>query len=353
MGDDQLGRVFGGKWKVESVLGHGGTSIVYLATDVTSGRRGALKLFHRELTRHPKVLKLLLAEARLVAAIDHPGTVKVLDDGVNGDCAFIVFEVLHGESLDDLRQSRGGRVPLGEMMPIGDAVMDALSAVHHAGVVHRDLKPANIHILVGGGVKLLDFGFGKMRGYTADAAQDVVGTASFMPPEQALGLTKKVDARSDVWSLGATLFFCLSAQSVHVGEQLDAMLLASANVKPRSLADAAPELPSAVVAVVDRALLYPKADRWPDVDAMRKAWQAAHPRWLPALPPPRFAADPTFVDDSDLLVDDEQASEGALFDPRKDLFDSVEPKAGKATKPGTPAKPAKPGKPPPLPKPGR
>ena len=131
------------------------------------------------------------------------------------------------------------------------------------------------------------------------------------------------------------------------------MLLASANVKPRSLADAAPELPSAVVAVVDRALLYPKADRWPDVDAMRKAWQAAHPRWLPALPPPRFAADPTFVDDSDLLVDDEQASEGALFDPRKDLFDSVEPKAGKATKPGTPAKPAKPGKPPPLPKPGR
>jgi serine/threonine-protein kinase len=326
MGDDRLGQVLGGKWRIESVLGHGGTSTVYLATEVTGGRRGALKLFHRELAQHPKVLKLLLAEARLVAAIDHPGTVKVLDDGVNADTAFIVFEVLVGESLDDLRQSRGGRVPRGEMLPIGEAGMDALAAVHRAGVVHRDLKPGNIHILAGGGVKLLDFGFAKLRGYTADAAQNIVGTASFMPPEQALGLTKKVDARSDVWSLGATLFFCLSAQPVHIGEHLDAMLLASAQVKPRSLADAAPELPSQVVAVVDRALLYPKAERWPDVDAMRAAWQAAHPRWLPPLPPPAFAADPAFLDDSDLLEDvDESRGEGALFDPRTDLFDSVKP----------------------------
>jgi serine/threonine-protein kinase len=333
MRDDRLGQVLGGKWRVESVLGHGGTSTVYLATEVKGGRRGALKLFHRELAQHPKILKLLLAEARLVAAIDHPGTVKVLDDGLTADSAFIVFEVLVGQSLDDLRQSRGGRVPLGEMMPIGDAVMDALAAVHRAGVVHRDMKPANIHILAGGGVKLLDFGFAKLRGYTADAAQDVVGTASFMPPEQALGLTKKVDARSDVWSLGATLFFCLSAQPVHIGKHLDAMLLASAQVKPRSLADAAPELPSQVVAVVDRALLYPKAERWPDVDAMRAAWQAAHPRWLSSLPPPRFAADPSFLDDSDLLDDDdvveERASEGAFFDPRTDLFDSVKPQPPK------------------------
>src|SRR5262249_15323899 len=160
------------------------------------------------------------------------------------------FELLVGESFDDLRQTRGGRVPLDEVMIIGDAVMDALTAVHAAGIVHRDLKPSNIHILEGGGVKLLDFGFAKLPGYTADAAQRVVGTASFMPPEQALGLTKKVDAQSDVWSLGATLFFVLSGQSVHVGQHLDAMLLASAKEKPRSLADAAPELPGPIVAVV-------------------------------------------------------------------------------------------------------
>jgi serine/threonine-protein kinase len=141
-----------------------------------------------------------------------------------------------------------------------------------------------------------------------------------------------------VWSLGATLFFCLSAQSVHIGKHLDAMLLASAQVKPRSLADAAPELPSQVVAVVDRALLYPKAERWPDVEAMRAAWQAAHPRWLPALPPPKFAADPSFLDESELLDDaEDQASGDALFDPRKDLFDSVKPRPAKP--PRLPTKP--------------
>jgi eukaryotic-like serine/threonine-protein kinase len=337
MGDERRGQVLGGKWRILSELGRGGTSTVYLATD-PSGRRGALKVFHAELARHPKVLKLLLAEARLVAAIDHPGTVKMLDEGVTADGAFIVFEVLSGSSLDDLRDARGGRIPLDEVMPIGDAVMDALAAVHRAGVVHRDLKPSNIYILEGGGVKLLDFGFAKQTGYTADAAQSVVGTPSFMPPEQALGLIKKVDARSDIWSLGATLFFLLSAQPVHVGKHLDAMLLASAETRPRSLADAAPELPSRVVAVVDRAIAYRKIDRWPDVAAMRAAWQAAHPRWLAPLPAPAFGPKVTedsssFLDASHLVSDSVMSSPDELFDPRRDLFDSVKPKPRKPPPP--------------------
>lgn len=329
----RAGRIFAGKWRVESEIGRGGTSTVYLATRTTDGVQGALKVFHRELSQHPKVLKLLLAEARLVAAIDHPGTVKVYDDGVDGDSAFIVFELLVGESLEDLRESRGGRIPLDEVMILGNAVMDALSAVHQAGVVHRDLKPANIYMLAGGGVKLLDFGFAKLRGYTADAAQNVVGTPSFMPPEQALGLTKKVDAQSDVWSLGATLFFILSGQSVHIAKHMDAMMLASASSKPRSLADAAPELPSPVVAVVDRALAYRKVDRWPDIAAMKQAWQDAHPDWLATLPPPKFSADPAFLDPSLLVslppetvpnISPSGAPAAAMFDPRRDLMDSVQ-----------------------------
>ena len=333
-----LGRLVAGRWRVESPLGRGGTSTVYLATDERTGRHGALKVLLPELARHPTVVKMLLAEAKLVSAIEHPGIVKVLDDGVEGEgdraLAFLVFELLVGESLEDLREARGGRVPLGEVMRIGDAVMDALAAVHAAGVVHRDLKPANIHVLEGGGIKLLDFGFAKQRGYTADAAQNVVGTASFMPPEAALGLTKKIDARSDIWSLGATLFFVLSGQSVHIGEHMDAMMLASANVKPRSLAEAAPELPSPVIAVVDRALAYQKAERWPDVATMRAAWHDAHPHWLDTLPPPKFQADADFLDAS-LLVDEPETKPKDLFDPRKLLDDSVKPKP-------PPPKPVKP-----------
>jgi serine/threonine-protein kinase len=189
--------------------------------------------------------------------------------------------------------------------------------------VHRDLKPHNIYVLEGGGVKLLDFGLAKLRGYTADAAQDVFGTPSFMPPEQALGLTKKVDAQSDVWSLGATLFQALSGQPVHVGKQIGAILLATKSARPRSLADAAPELTSKVVAVVDRALSYHKTERWPDMRSMRAAWQEAHPHWLATLPPPRFDADPSFMDTS-ALAEIAPPRIGSLFDPRELVSDSVQ-----------------------------
>jgi len=236
-----------------------------------------------------------------------------------------VFELLVGQSLEDLRQARGGRIPLEDMMPIGDAVMDALRAVHEAGVVHRDLKPHNIFVLDGGGVKLLDFGFAKLRGYTADAAQNVFGTPSYMPPEQAMGLSKKIDAQSDVWAFGATLFHVLSGQSVHTGKHIDAMMLASANARPRSLHDAAPELPSKVTAVVDRALSYLKAERFPDMATMRSAWQDAHPHWLPTLPPPCFEADPNFIDAALLENVPMRGKASSLFDPRELLDDSVNP----------------------------
>lgn len=327
--DGRIGRILGKTWRVESVLGRGGTSTVYAVTHVTRGTRAALKLMLPELSSDPAALKVLLAEARLVAAIEHPGTVKVLDEGVADDgCAFLVFELLVGQTLEELRQLRGGRVPLDEVMRIGDAAMDALRAVHEAGVVHRDLKPHNIFVLEGGGVKLLDFGFAKLRGYTADAAQNLFGTPSFMPPEQALGLAKKIDAQSDVWSLGATLFTVLSGESVHVAKHMNAMVLASASARPRSLANAAPELSSKIVAVVDRALAYRKADRWPDIVAMRAAWQEAHPHWLPTLPPPRFSADPSFLDAGLLQAEPSTGRTGrrrSFFDPRELLNESVEP----------------------------
>jgi serine/threonine protein kinase len=322
--DPRLGQILGGKWRIDSVLGRGGTSIVYAATRLGDGIRAAVKVFKPELSQRPRTLKILLSEARLVAAIEHPGTVKVFDEGVAADgCAFLVFELLIGQTLEALRQRRGGLIPLDEVMPLGDAVMDALAAVHEAGIVHRDLKPANIYVLEGGGVKLLDFGYAKLRGYTADAIQNVVGTPSFMPPEQALGLTKKMDAQSDVWSLGATLFYVLSAESVHIAKHMDAMMLASASVRPRSLAEAAPALSSKIVNVVDRALAYRKADRWANIAEMRAAWQEAHPHWLPTLPPPSFETDPTFLDASFVIPEREEGS--GLFDPRQLAHESVEP----------------------------
>ncbi|MBX3224491.1 MAG: protein kinase [Labilithrix sp.] len=308
--DRRTGRLLGGNWRLGRVLGEGATSTVYDATHRASGARAAIKVLRASLAHDREVVDLFLAEGYVVSAIEHPGVVKVLDDGVTDDgCPFLVLELLVGQTLDELRQTRGGRLPLDEVMPIADAMMATLSAVHDAGIVHRDLKPHNVMVLDGGGIKILDFGLAKARGRTADAAQDVVGTPSFMPPEQALGVTKKMDAQSDVWALGATLFFLLSGQPVHVAKHPTAMLLASASTRPRSLADAAPELPRPIVDVIDRAVAYRKVDRWADVGAMRSAWHEAHPAWLPTLPPPSFLPDPTFLD-SNALVDDAAGVDG-------------------------------------------
>jgi eukaryotic-like serine/threonine-protein kinase len=299
--DRRVGRVLGGKWRIDAILGEGATSRVYSATNRGDGSRAAIKILHGRLAADVEAIAFLFAERDLVARVDHPGIVRVFDDGITDDGSpYLVLELLSGQTLEDLRMARGGQVPLAEAMAIGDAVMDALAAVHDARVVHRDLKPQNILVLDGGGIKLLDFGLAKVRGRTADAAGSVVGTPSFMPPEQALGLPSKMDAQSDVWALGATLFHILSGQPVHIAKDTSAMLLASASVKPRSVADVAPDLPAPLVEVIDRALAYRKANRWSDVRAMREAWLAAHPPWLPTLPPPSFEPDPEFLD-ADLL----------------------------------------------------
>src|SRR5262245_43225506 len=124
--DGRIGQLFSAQraqWRAESILGYGATSTVYGARRTSDGVRGALKVFREDLVRSARVLKLLLQEARLVAAVEHPGTVKVLDEGVAEDgCSFLVFELLTGQTLDELREQHGGRIPLEEVMPIGNAV---------------------------------------------------------------------------------------------------------------------------------------------------------------------------------------------------------------------------------------
>lgn len=296
------------------MLGEGATSTVYAATQA-DGARAAIKVLHLHLAREPEIAEQFFAEARMCNAVEHPGVVKVLEEGVTDDGApYLVLELLVGRTLEQLRHERGGRVPLDEVMTIADAIMDTLAAVHDQGIVHRDLKPHNVIVLDGGGIKLVDFGIAKVRGHSIDAAPSVVGTPSFMPPEQALGMPRRMDAQSDVWALGATLFLLLSGQPVHLARHSSAMLLASASVPPRSLADAAPELPRRIVEVVDRAIAYRKAERWPDVRAMRSAWQAAHPDWLPTLPPPSFAPDPMRVEARERHITTPLAM---MFDPRE------------------------------------
>src|SRR5262249_41039291 len=161
-------------------------------------------------------------------------------------------------------ERRGGRVPPGDLLPIVDQLLDVLVAAHARGVVHRDIKPENVFLTRTGQVKLLDFGVARLRlnqGSMATVSRATFGTPACMAAEQALGRTAEVDARSDIWSLGATLFSLISGRCVHVTQTLNEQLVSHATIPAPSLGAVVTGMDPALIALVDRALAYHKEGR--------------------------------------------------------------------------------------------
>jgi serine/threonine-protein kinase len=193
--------------------------------------------------------------------------VKIIDDDVDDDGAlFLVMELLEGETIESRARRYGGRLPPGEVLYIAQRALDVLHAAHAAAVVHRDLKPDNLFLTRSGEIKVLDFGIARLfelgaRSMTRTGI--VMGTPAFMPPEQARGRWAEVDARSDVWSLGATMFTLLTGRLVHEARTLNEVLLAAMTAAAAPIRTVAPEIGIALAAVVDRALARDKASRLP------------------------------------------------------------------------------------------
>ena len=298
----RIGTVIAGKWRVDSLLGSGSMAAVYAVTH-RNGARAALKILHPTLCTDEGVCERFLGEGYLTNSVKHPGIVRVLDDGVTDDgCVFLVMDLLEGKTLEALRQDRGGQIELVEILDIADKLMDVLHAVHQSGIIHRDLKPQNVFICDDGTVKLLDFGVARVFDGSAQSKLSmfglVLGTPSFMSPEQALGSRDKVDHRSDIWSLGATLFTAITGQTVHLGPHVQAKLLAAATVKARSISMVKQDLPAPISAAIDTALRFQKEDRWQSVDAFRRALRDAR-RELglgkpESVPPPGWVDAPDF-----------------------------------------------------------
>ena len=274
--DRRIGTIIGGKWRVDKVLGSGSMATVYAVTH-RNGVNAALKILHPTLCTDPKVCERFLGEGHLTNQVKHPGIVRVLDDGMTDDgCVFLVMDMLEGTTLETLRQERGGKLGIEETLDIADALMDALHAVHKAGIIHRDLKPQNVFICTNGEVKLLDFGVARVLESSSTKNKMslfgmVLGTPSFMSPEQAVGARDQVDQRTDVYSLGATMFTALTGETVHLGPHVQAKLLAAGTTQARSIGIVKQDLPAPLVNVIDTALRFDKADRWQSVDAFRRA----------------------------------------------------------------------------------
>ncbi len=280
----RVGQVLRGKWRLDQLLGIGGMAVVYAATH-RNGNRVAVKVLHAELARSPDVRARFLREGYLANAVDHAGAVSVIDDDVGDDgSVFLVMELLLGETIERRWERKGRRLPIVEVLSIADRLLDVLASAHAKEIVHRDIKPENVFLTREGEVKVLDFGIARVREVSprANATQGgaTMGTPVFMPPEQARGRWDDVDARADLWAVGATMFALLTGRFVHEAETVNEQLLSAMTNAAPSLSSIVPDVHPAVAEVIDRALSFRKEERWHDAHAMksaiRRAYRASH-----------------------------------------------------------------------------
>jgi serine/threonine-protein kinase len=247
---------------------------VYAATHRNT-RSFAIKMLHPELSMDEGLRFRFQREGYVANTVGHPGTVAVLDDDVTDDgAAFLVMELLEGMSIDALAEKLGGRLSIPDALGIVHQLLDVLAAAHAKGIVHRDIKPANLFLDLGGQVKVLDFGIARIRGTNASqlvtGTGTTMGTPAFMAPEQAFGSVQEVDARTDLWAVGATLFTLISGQLVHEGDTAQRLLINAATRPARSLASVVADAPRELVELVAHAVAFEKAARFASAADMRK-----------------------------------------------------------------------------------
>jgi len=278
--EQMVGRVLGGTFRVERVLGHGGMGAVFEASHTRLHSRFAVKMLYPFVAAHANVVQRFQREALMTSELGHPNIVQVIDFNHTEDGApYIVMELLHGADLETaLRQER---FDLPRCVAICRQVASALQAAHQRGVIHRDLKPQNIFRCHAADqpevAKVMDFGISKVLGATTalTAGVSTMGTPGFMSPEQAEGRSAEVDVRSDIFSLGAILYTMLAGQQPFPGDSLPAVLYNLVNTDPRPLTEHRPDVPASLVQVVNRALAKRREDRYQSAEALLHAMDQA------------------------------------------------------------------------------
>jgi serine/threonine protein kinase len=293
---DELGRL--GPYRVLKVLGAGAMGIVFQAEDPNLRRLVALKVMRPSLAASAEYHQRFLREARLAAAIDHEHIVTVYQVGEDRGVPFLAMQLLHGMTLDDRLARAGGRLPLPEVLRVGREIAEGLAAAHARGLVHRDIKPANVWLEEGRcRVRIVDFGLA--RGTEPDAqfsqAGTVIGTPAYMAPEQATGAA--VDARCDLFSLGAVLYRAATGKSPFGDRDTLSILSALATRTPAPPHRIVPSLPRMFSGLVMRLLTKDPADRPQSarevVEAIEALERGETAEEADACPPKEIASPPT------------------------------------------------------------
>jgi serine/threonine protein kinase len=276
----RVGTILSGKWSLERLIGVGGMAAVYVGVH-RNKKRAAIKILHTELSVDPDVQSRFLREGYVANSVGHPGAVRVDDDDETDDgAAYLVMELLDGESIERRWLRKNKRLPLHEVLWIGDRLLNVLDAAHTRGIVHRDIKPENLFLTYGGELKVLDFGIARLRDSnrgdeTSTQTGKSMGTPAYMAPEQARGRWNEVDQRTDLWAVGATLYALLTGRPVHEAETVNEALGKAMNEPARPIREHVPSLPDAIGEVIDRALEFQKRRRFSTARDMLDALRAA------------------------------------------------------------------------------
>jgi serine/threonine-protein kinase len=273
--DQRIGTVLRGKYTLERVLGAGSMGTVFAATH-RNGMPVAIKLLNADFAKNADVLRRFVREGYIANRVKHPGVVRIIDDDTDeSGTAFLVMELLEGRTLDAEWEEKG-RLPPERVAQLVVKLLDVLAAIHAEGVVHRDVKPENVFLTSDGGLKVLDLGIARViESRTTTKMGILMGTPGFVAPEQALGNAPAIDARTDVFSVGALMFATLVGDVIHPGATaMEQMVLAASKQAP-SLRSRMPEAPTALASVVDKALAFDKEKRWASALEMKTALEGA------------------------------------------------------------------------------
>jgi len=262
-----VGELIAERYELEELVGTGGMSSVYRAHDRLLERDVALKVLHQQFLADGEQVERFRREARAVAQLSHPNIVTVIDRGEQDGRQYIVFEYVDGENLKALVE-REGPLPERDAIELALQVARALGFAHERGLVHRDVKPQNVLLNDGGDTKVTDFGIARSLDVHGGLTQTgtVMGTSDYIAPEQARG--SRVDAQSDVYSLGAVLYELLTGAVPFKGDNFVAVAMRHINEPPPSVRERRPELSPCVDAVVRRAMAKEPRDRFRSMDEL-------------------------------------------------------------------------------------
>jgi eukaryotic-like serine/threonine-protein kinase len=270
-----------GHYKISKRIGTGGMGDVYLATDMTAGRKAALKLLPTRFTSDAERLKRFQQEARALVGLNHPNILTVYEIGVDHSTHYIASELIEGETLR--QRLMRGRMQLGEAVDVAIQVASALAAAHETGVVHRDIKPENIMLRPDGYVKVLDFGIAKLaeQDLPVTTPRDealllvetnlgaILGTARYMSPEQAYGA--QVDKGTDIWSLGAVLYEMVTGHVPFTGETPGEAMSSILEKEPPPLTSYIAQTPAELQQIISKTLRKDRKERYQSAHELLEA----------------------------------------------------------------------------------